>query len=444
MTSRFPDTQWSLIQRAGEESTVGTREEMGELLQRYWRPMFVHLRYKGLSEQRAEDLIQDFVVEILSKDLLSLADPKKGRFRTLLLTALDRFVISRYRYETAAKRSPGSIASLEQMELDASRDEGSDAGLHFERAWALDVLAESVARMEQECQSAGEAVRWEVFRRRIIEPLLDDAPLVEYEVLAEENGLSGPKQAMNLVVTAKRQFARVLRDVIREYVTRTPRKVEQSSVAPIGTTVSADENSLTCVLGENQLSQRVEQELNDLRDVLGRSGVVSDLADELRRETQPSEPKKFGYWRKLTRPASQDDAPWSALFTLGVDESDENFGAALEELFRVDMGRVLELEGREGQSVRDGLLERPTDPGVLKFLKITMNMQRFTSSPTLPGPVANAMYFLIAFVENDDKISGLEDPQLVSAFEWLLEQSWFSDQFRPVVREALDRLQSES
>ena len=92
--SRFPTTQWSLIELAHRETPTGSREQMGALLEAYWQPMYAHLRYKGLSNEKAEDLIQEFMMEILNKDLLAIADPKRGKFRTLLLTALDRFAIS--------------------------------------------------------------------------------------------------------------------------------------------------------------------------------------------------------------------------------------------------------------------------------------------------------------------------------------------------------------
>ncbi|MFO1095112.1 MAG: hypothetical protein U0992_17670 [Planctomycetaceae bacterium] len=107
MPSQFPTTRWSLIARASRESPVGSRDEMGSCC-RYWRPMLIHLRFKGLSQEAAEDVLQDFMIELLDQDLLSIADPQKGKFRSLLLTALDRFLISRLRHQNAAKRSPGA------------------------------------------------------------------------------------------------------------------------------------------------------------------------------------------------------------------------------------------------------------------------------------------------------------------------------------------------
>jgi DNA-directed RNA polymerase specialized sigma24 family protein len=446
MTSPFPDTQWSQIRRASEESPVGSRDEMGKLLQQYWRPMFVHLRYKRLSEQQAEDLIQDFVVEILTNNLLSVADPKKGRFRTLLLTALDRFMISRFRYEGAAKRSPGTIASLNQLEIDAGHDVESEASLAFERAWALDVLAETVARMEQECHDVGETARWNLFQRRIIGPLLEDLPLADYEELAAEYGLDNPKQAMNLVVTAKRQFARVLRDVIREYVTRHPRGEEVQRAGAFDPSKTASGDSLSDLLRGNRISQQIEQELSDLRDVLGRSGSVADLAVELRHGTDEGVQKNSRYWSSLTQEAVWSRKPWEALFTLGTEQNEDNLAAAFQEILELDMG-ALGLIGRNGQSIHKFLVTRPTNPEVLRFLKSTMNLQRIEKNPTCPVPVANAMYYLIvavARVEHGEWISGLERPQLEQALVWLLEQSWIGDEYRSVVQEALDRLRSDA
>lgn len=445
MTSQFPDTKWSMIRRACAESPAGGREEMGRLLQQYWRPMFIHLRYKGLNEQSAEDLIQDFAVELLSGDLLSVADPKKGRFRTLLLTALDRFAVSRFRYETAAKRSPGSIASLDQLESATTPDTTSEAGLAFERAWALDVLAETEARMELECLASGESVRWQIFQRRITAPLLEDAPLADYDELAAEYGLDNAKQAMNLVVTAKRQFARVLRDVIREYVTRSSRAAADKTVNADDSESSDDGDSMTDMLKGNWIAQRVEQELQDLREILGRSAGVSDLAAEIHGETDELEQRKLAYWNKLTHDSAQQRKPWGALFTLGTEQSDENLEAAFAEMLDLDLGRCLDVVERRGESIAAFLSTTPVDLKLLKRLKSAVNRQRIEKNPICPAPVANAMYYWIVavgLVEHNERISGLDDPELDSALGWLVDQSWFSNTYRPVLHAARRCIQS--
>ncbi|MCG8649594.1 MAG: hypothetical protein MI861_07165 [Pirellulales bacterium] len=164
--SRFPTTHWSLIHQVGEDST-GSREQLGRLLETYRHPMYTHLRARGVSHEQAEDLIQDFTIEILNKNLLAIADPQRGKFRTLLLTALDRFTVGRYRYETAAKRAPAEaeIVSLDVPAAAAASTQAPSPSLVFERAWAIDVLAQALAEMKQQCEANGDHGRWAVFEK---------------------------------------------------------------------------------------------------------------------------------------------------------------------------------------------------------------------------------------------------------------------------------------
>ena len=159
LMSQFPETMWSMVNLASNEAKTGSREHMGRLLETYWQPMYAHVRFKGVNHQQAEDLVQEFSLQILDNDLLSIADPAR-KFRTLLLTALDRFTVSRFRYETAAKRAPEKSTSLESAEVDFTESEEAPASATFDRAYALDVIAQVLSKMKEECEAAGEDARW--------------------------------------------------------------------------------------------------------------------------------------------------------------------------------------------------------------------------------------------------------------------------------------------
>jgi RNA polymerase sigma-70 factor (ECF subfamily) len=228
--SQFPETVWPLIDLAVSEGKTGSREHMGKLLENYWQPMYAHVRFKGVDHQKAEDLVQEFSLQILENDLLSIADPARGKFRTLLLTALDRFVVSRFRYETAAKRAPESSRSLDAAEVDYTQSAEAPASAAFDRAYALDVIAQVLAKMKQECEATGDAARWVVFENRIVSPMLESTEPVEYLELAQDLGLKDEKAAMNLLVTAKRQFTRLLKNHVRDYVSPPTFSGRQASV----------------------------------------------------------------------------------------------------------------------------------------------------------------------------------------------------------------------
>lgn len=213
--ARFPTTHWSLVDRAG----VADGEALGRLLARYLPALVAHLVHgKRLPPEEAEDLVQDFVAgKILQKNLISRADPDLGKFRTLLLTSLDRFLIDQIRAKKAKMRNPGDgqiVALGEGEPLAVATEQGSDA---FDLAWARRVLAEVLQRMRDECDRSDRMDVWNVFDARLLSPVLQGSPPMDYDVLVERFSLMSPSQAANLLVTAKRMFARVLRSVVAEY-----------------------------------------------------------------------------------------------------------------------------------------------------------------------------------------------------------------------------------
>ena len=80
--------------------------------------------------------------------------------------------------------------------------------------------------MRAECEVTGHKERWRVFQARVLSPLLDNVEPVEYEELVEECGFTSPAQASNALITAKRSFNRILREVVAEYA-RDTEEVEE-------------------------------------------------------------------------------------------------------------------------------------------------------------------------------------------------------------------------
>ena len=80
--------------------------------------------------------------------------------------------------------------------------------------------------MKRECRESGRLDLWTVFEGRILARIMDNQESVSYESLAKDLKLSSPIQAANLLVTAKRMYARLLREAIAEYE-REPADVDQ-------------------------------------------------------------------------------------------------------------------------------------------------------------------------------------------------------------------------
>jgi RNA polymerase sigma-70 factor (ECF subfamily) len=214
---RFPTTSWSLVALAGQDDEA-RREALGQLLARYMPALRAHLvQGKGLAPDRADDLIQDFVTaKILERDLISRADHQRGKFRTFLLTALDRFLLNQLR-DLGAKKRSASAAAEPLGERDGRLAAGPGPSDAFDVAWARSMLSEALGRMRAHCEASDRMDVWDVFECRVLGPILEGTEAPDYRELVRRFGLQSPSQASNLLATAKRTFARTLRSVVAEY-----------------------------------------------------------------------------------------------------------------------------------------------------------------------------------------------------------------------------------
>ena len=217
--ARFPTTRWSLVDLVGRGDLEATRAALEELLACYLPAMQAHLIHgRGLKPDDSDDLIQEFVADkILEKDLIARADRNLGKFRTFLLTALDRFLIDRLRYAGAKKRTPDGAEPMTSDDQDQRLRSVPSPSDVFDVTWARGVLAATMQRMCAQCDASGRQDVWGVFQCRLVDPILHGTEPADYQQLAERFALQSPAAASNLLITAKRMYARVLRGVVAEY-----------------------------------------------------------------------------------------------------------------------------------------------------------------------------------------------------------------------------------
>ena len=218
----FQRTQWTEILDARTLDPDRQRELIGRIMGKYWKPVYAYLRRKGRDNEDAKDLTQGFFVEVvLGRELIQRADPHKGRFRTFLLTALDRYVRSAHRKDVAAMRRPnGPLVSLDGImdgEPAAAGHEASPEAA-FAYAWAVQLLDEVLDSVAASCRQAGQAEHWEVFRRTVVGPILTGSPAPSLSALCAELRIANEKRAANMNVTVKRRFQSVLRAKVRQSV----------------------------------------------------------------------------------------------------------------------------------------------------------------------------------------------------------------------------------
>lgn len=167
----FATTRWSVVLRAGGTSPEQAHAALEQLCRDYWYPLYAYVRRKGHSPEDAADLTQDFFAKLLANEFAQGLSPEGGRFRSFLLTALNRFLISEWQKGQRQKRGSGAfIDSLDA--LIADRGEASYLGEPsladtperlFQRAWAETLLARVLDRLAAECATRAD-VRFEILK----------------------------------------------------------------------------------------------------------------------------------------------------------------------------------------------------------------------------------------------------------------------------------------
>ena len=218
--SPFPNTSWSMVAKAGHVRSSVRRRTLEALVKQYQPALRSYLMARRrIGPHEADDLLQEFLAgKVLDQQILRQADRTRGKFRTFLMTALERFAISEHRKASAARRSPasGPVGSIESM-AEVEQPVAAEAADLFDVEWAKQAVEVAVGRMRRECEAGGRADVWGVFKARVLEPTLNGSEPVPYERLVPQLNLGSPEQASNLLTTAKRMFGRSLREVAAEY-----------------------------------------------------------------------------------------------------------------------------------------------------------------------------------------------------------------------------------
>lgn len=212
----FPATQWTVVDLAAESGLHRTAA-LTELVRRYREPLRSHLiRVRCLEPDQADDFLQGFLTsQVIERGLIRRADRSKGRFRTFILMALNRYVSNQLRQAKAQKRGHGRVSSFNE-EMGVAGHEPPPAHM-FDVVWARQVLNDAIQRMISDCSLVSRPDLWGVFHARVLRPAFEGIEPLPYGELVRQFDLRSPSQASNTLITAKRMFQRSLRAVIAEY-----------------------------------------------------------------------------------------------------------------------------------------------------------------------------------------------------------------------------------
>jgi RNA polymerase sigma-70 factor (ECF subfamily) len=220
----FVTTRWSLILSAGKlgSEEQRARDALAELCRTYWRPIFSFVRARGYSIEDAQDLTQDFFVTILKKNWLHHADRNRGRFRSLLLTSLQNFLINATEKTHALKRGGGvEFISCDDWAAEARAQisnltQASDSlppERLFDLSWATTVLEHAFQRLREECESKGKLWLFQALSSH----LTDERDELSYANLSGELGMAETavkKQLHNM----RQRYRSLLRDEVSQTV----------------------------------------------------------------------------------------------------------------------------------------------------------------------------------------------------------------------------------
>lgn len=222
--SRTARTDWSLIGRAAASDHDIRLPAQQTVIERHSPALRAFLRYRlGVSEQDADDVLQGFIAErILEKRFFDKATRGRGKFRAFLYRSLRNYAVDRWRSKAARPQDHLESLAGDDRVLEFSDHDAEQPDRRVDAAWAREFIREALQRMEREYVGKGRPDVWGVFRERIVRPLLDNQPKPSYSVLVKEFDFATPTAAQAALVTAKRGFQRILRDVAAEYAPDNP------------------------------------------------------------------------------------------------------------------------------------------------------------------------------------------------------------------------------
>jgi RNA polymerase sigma-70 factor (ECF subfamily) len=216
---RFASTRWSLVVAAGQRDLPESEAALASLCRLYWYPLYAYARRHLPHVEDAQDLTQEFFARLLEREYLRQADPRRGRFRSFLLTAFKHFLAKERERAHAQKRGGGRKVlplDFQNGEQRYQREPGHEATAEalYERGWALTLLEQTLARLREEQIGAGKERLFECLKGTLTGA---DAPR-PYAELAAELGLSG--EAIKVTVyRLRRRYGELLRAEIAQTVT---------------------------------------------------------------------------------------------------------------------------------------------------------------------------------------------------------------------------------
>ena len=183
----FPTTAglWSTFILAADPRSPARRDALDRLCRQYWKPVYAFIR-ASRREADADDLAQEFFIEMIEGGLLERYSADAGKFRSYLCGALRLFLMESGRRSSALKRGGGRrFFSIDVAE--PADDAGTSPEEAFDRHWVRSLLELAVADLANELTNSGREAAFRVFERYELNPPPEGPP--SYPKLAAELGI---------------------------------------------------------------------------------------------------------------------------------------------------------------------------------------------------------------------------------------------------------------
>ena len=200
----FPSSVWTVLLEARRDP----EKVKDVVVRRYQQPVYDYMRRQGMKHEDAEDLSQEVFVRVCAEDFLRRVDPRKGRFRALLLTVSRHVLASFRRKELSAGRDRRREVALEDFDVPTEIEPDAE----FDRLWAKNLVSHELENLKEE--AGGAALRLQMQGK-------------SYQEIARSLAKS-EAEVTNYIHRGKKRLRQEIERLIAEYANRdeTPGEVE--------------------------------------------------------------------------------------------------------------------------------------------------------------------------------------------------------------------------
>jgi len=207
MALRFTTTNWTRIGEA--EQDHGARSALAE---QYHVAVREYILILLRDEEAADDLAQQFIIEkFLTGSFLQRTDRSRGRFRSLLTTAIRHFVYDALR--SSGRHRANKLPDVNQ--LSAGDFERAERAHDYEFAQIL--LSQAIEQTRVACIEQGMDRQWRAFEARILNPARSGCEQTDVDALIDELDVTDRQKVYTMSDTVRKKVLRSFRQLFSTF-----------------------------------------------------------------------------------------------------------------------------------------------------------------------------------------------------------------------------------